>query len=297
MANKTLYIKPFYATANRLLRAKINTIEDVRKFYIGVNELASEIALNSILISELDSVKYGDNQKLIKGITHILGYGQVIGKYKDLFTAKEVKLNAFLKKNPRFRNGIGIIQKEARIYFNTLSKRVGELERRDKEKDETIAELKKDVELTREIKEAVKSIAATFPPDRVFKVELVGNAGGFSGETGASHKGKEARISYNTNLGKFTFNDAEDVFLEGNQKDVADCLTEHGKESKVSWDELFERIGDNKGPSNTDAEKRVVRTAVGEINKNTGRYLPMGKKLIVSKNNEYWLQYEVDKGR
>lgn len=134
METKTLRIKPFYTVANRLLRAKINTIEDVKKFYAGVNELASEIVLNSNLISELDSIKYGDDQKLIQAITHILGYGQVIGGYKDIFAAKEITLYAFLEKNPRFRNRIGIIQKEATIYFNKLIKIGGEFTNEDREK-------------------------------------------------------------------------------------------------------------------------------------------------------------------
>ena len=150
----------------------INTIKDAKKFYIWVNELAFQISSNEILINELSSVIYDDNQKLFKGITHILGYGQAVGRYKDLFTAKEVKLNAFLKKNPRFRNRIGIIQKEATIYFSTLAKRVEDLERRDKEKDKAIEELK------RELKDLIKS--GIFSPDHIFKVEMVGTTRGLS---------------------------------------------------------------------------------------------------------------------
>lgn len=103
----------------------VKTIADINRFYIGVNELASEIVLNSIFISELDSIKHGDDQKLIKAITYILGYGQVIGEYKDLFAAKEVELKDFLKKNPRFNGGIRTVKKEATIYFNKLNKGEG----------------------------------------------------------------------------------------------------------------------------------------------------------------------------
>ncbi|MDO8451301.1 MAG: hypothetical protein Q7S76_00345 [bacterium] len=297
MEIKTPYFKPFYTTANRLLRAKVNTIEDVKAFYIGVNELASEIALNSILINELSSVQYSDNQKLTKAITYILGYGQVIGRYSDLFTAKEITLNAFLKKNPRFRNRIGIIQKEAGIYFNTLTKRVEELEKQNKEiKEEMVKkteEFKRDI---KEMKDAFKS--SIFSPDRVFKVEYVGSNGGFpSGETIFSPKGKGAHISYNKNIGKFTFNDTDDVLLEGKQKDVADLLAENGMEVRVSWDDINDRFKDDLGDVPNDTIKRSVRTAVTEINRRAAPYLLPGKDLIAAKDNEYWLQYEVDKGR
>lgn len=106
-------------------------------------------------------------------------------------------------------------------------------------------------------------------------------------------------VFYNQNLGKFTFNEDETnaVTLEGNQKDVADCLVDNGKDAKVSWDQLFDSIGDNIGPKDTDAAKRTVRTAVTEINKHVAKYLSPGKDFIDCKNNEYWLQYEVDKGR
>ena len=134
----------------------IRTIADVKKFYIGVNELASEIAQNSILISELDSVKYGDDQKLIKAITYILGYGQVIGRCRDLFSAKEIKLNAFIKKNPRFKRGAEMVQEEATMYFHTLAKRVEELERQNKEMKEEMVkkmeELRKDIQVLRDTK-------------------------------------------------------------------------------------------------------------------------------------------------
>src|SRR3989344_8454876 len=145
MKKKTSDIKPFYAIANRLLRARIKNIEDIKQFYTGVNDLASQMASNPVLITELSSPKYNDNRKLFKGITYILGYGQVIGSYKDLFTAKEVKLDVFLKKNPRIKSEIRIIQKEARIYFNTLANRVEELEKR-------VEDLKKEIKEIKDIK-------------------------------------------------------------------------------------------------------------------------------------------------
>ena len=109
------------------------------------------------------------------------------------------------------------------------------------------------------------------------------------------------RIQYNVNLGQFIFNDDGVVELEGKQKDTADCLV--GKDTKVSWDEIYETFNDSVTDQDEargvelDSRKRAVRTAVTGINARTAPYIQSNKELIGAKGNEYWLQYVVDKGR
>ena len=110
------------------------------------------------------------------------------------------------------------------------------------------------------------------------------------------------KIQYNASLGQFTFNDSGVVTLEGKQKDAADCLV--GKDdAKVSWDEIFETFNDSVTDQDQvrgaelDSRKRAVRTAITGINSHTSPYTQSNKQLIGAKDNEYWLQYEVDKGR
>ena len=108
-------------------------------------------------------------------------------------------------------------------------------------------------------------------------------------------------ISYNISIGQFIFNKKYKVVVEGKQKDTADILVDVGKDKKVSWDEIYEKFKDltdgHDLPNTTelDIHKRSVRTAVTEINNHTKKYLDEDKKLIDAKNNEYWLQYNVDK--
>ncbi len=115
------------------------------------------------------------------------------------------------------------------------------------------------------------------------------------------NKKTEVHISYNINIGKFIFNNKGSVELEGKQKDTAECLVNAGKDVKISWDEIhdkFKDLVDDQDIPNTvelDTRKRSVRTAVKEINTHTKEYLEPNKDLIDAKNNEYWLQYEVDK--
>jgi len=121
-------------------------------------------------------------------------------------------------------------------------------------------------------------------------------------QTAPIEKTTTVHISYNINIGKFIFNGIATVELEGKQKDTADYLVNAGKEVKVCWDEIHDTfkdlVTDQDKPNVTegDAQKRSVRTAVNEINKHTQKYLQNGA-LIDAKNNYYWLQYEVDKGR
>ncbi|CAN5695392.1 hypothetical protein BH11PAT2_BH11PAT2_04910 [soil metagenome] len=112
----------------------------------------------------------------------------------------------------------------------------------------------------------------------------------------------EIHITYNFDLGKFNFNDTDSVVVEGKQKDVADYLVEQGMNAKASWDAIHERFKDSLNPSRPTKEqilirKKSVRTAVSQINKKTEKSLEKDKELISGKNNEYWLQYEVDKDR
>lgn len=110
-------------------------------------------------------------------------------------------------------------------------------------------------------------------------------------------------ISYKIGLGQLIFNDFPPVTLEGKQKDTADCLVNAGKDKKVSWDEIYEIFKDVTtdqdlpNPTELDAQKRSVRTAVNGINNHAKNYLQQKQDFIGAKGNEYWLQYEVDKGR
>jgi len=110
-------------------------------------------------------------------------------------------------------------------------------------------------------------------------------------------------ISYNINIGQFMFNNEETVELEGKQKDAFDCIFDKGLYDKVSWDEINEKWADTAVGSEEynnleiDVSKRSVRGAIKEINKKVEKYILPEKELIGSKDNEYWLQYQVDKGR
>lgn len=113
---------------------------------------------------------------------------------------------------------------------------------------------------------------------------------------------KNICITYNMNIGCFTINKKDKVVVEGKQKDVSDYLVNVGKNIKASWDEIYETFKDyvdedSVNKAMTEAHKRSIRTAVNEINKHTEKYLEPDKDLIDYKDNEYWLQYEVDKGR
>ena len=123
-------------------------------------------------------------------------------------------------------------------------------------------------------------------------------------EGGNSDYDKETllKIQYKVNLGQLIFNNDNVVQLKGKQRDTAECLVESGQDIPVSWDEIFEKFNDSISDQDIpnkfegDVQKRSVRTAVTEINNHAKLYLK-DKDLIGSKDNEYWLQYEVDKGR
>lgn len=112
----------------------------------------------------------------------------------------------------------------------------------------------------------------------------------------------ELKIKHNINLGQLIFND-DVVPFEGKQKDTLSCLVSKGKDVLVSWDEIYELfndlVTDRDIPNSVeiDSHKRSVRTAITEINSKTNKYFQPNNELIGAKNNEYWLQYEVDKGR
>jgi hypothetical protein len=107
------------------------------------------------------------------------------------------------------------------------------------------------------------------------------------------------KIKYNLNLGQLVFNGKNMIEIEGIQKCVVDCLVEAEKGKVVSWDEINEKKeGVNYSGELTTHEmnllKKSINGAVSEINKKTDKYLEEGKSLIGLKDNEYWLQYEID---
>lgn len=174
--NKKFNTIRFNIMVNKLLGMEIKGIKDVKKFYIGLNHLAAQIASNSDLINKYGSVEYGDNSKLRKGIIHILGYGQVIGESK-LFKQKpptkslpvrKVNLGAFLKKNPGAKSEIKIVQKEAIIYFHTLIK--GVLHYTKEEVDKLVDDLKGKFE--KEIKE-IRDKKIIFPEEKEISIGLL----------------------------------------------------------------------------------------------------------------------------
>jgi len=153
--NKNKNTKPFYRVASDLLKLKIKTIEDVKKFYIGVNDLASQISSNSVFINELSSPKYNDNLNLLKGINYILGYGQMAGR-SGLFAKKSLKkvnLDCFLEKNPQAKSEIKNIQKKATLYFKAIKKAIDSYSK--EEVDKILENFKKEFdEKLEKIKEA-----------------------------------------------------------------------------------------------------------------------------------------------
>lgn len=106
------------------------------------------------------------------------------------------------------------------------------------------------------------------------------------------------KIEYTLNLGQLVFNGKSTVEISGIQKDVMDCLIEAEGNGKVSWDAIYEEIQGTTyielNKHETILAKKSINGAVSEINKKTERYLEEGKLLIEFKDNEYWLQYEID---
>jgi hypothetical protein len=107
------------------------------------------------------------------------------------------------------------------------------------------------------------------------------------------------KIEYNEKIGQLVFNGKYTIEIEGVQKHVLDCLMKAEEDDKVSWDEIQETIegatytGDLNSYE-TNLAKKSINGAVSEINKKAERYLEEGKVFIGLKNNEYWLQYEID---
>lgn len=116
--------KPFYATASKLLKLKINNIEDVKNFYVGVNSLAAEISENRVFLKKLGSLRNDDKPRPItRAVNSILGYGVVEGQSPTLFPqAKRVSLDLFSQWNRVAESEVEVVQKEATVYFNALKK-------------------------------------------------------------------------------------------------------------------------------------------------------------------------------
>ena len=111
---------PFYKIARKLLRAKIDSPKKANKFYIDVNNFASEIASDELFLYEISTQKYSDNKSLHDSIIRILGYGKAVEEsriFADSQALQRVNLDSFLNKNDRRKNKIEIIKKEAHLLF------------------------------------------------------------------------------------------------------------------------------------------------------------------------------------
>jgi hypothetical protein len=113
------------------------------------------------------------------------------------------------------------------------------------------------------------------------------------------------KIFFYTDLGKLVFNDNDIIFLEGKQKDLANCLVNEGKHVRVGLGDIYDymKITNEdfqtfkKGSQQFKAYSDVVRQSANEINRKAERYITLKGKLIDYKNNEYWLECQIDKDR
>lgn len=116
-----------------------------------------------------------------------------------------------------------------------------------------------------------------------------------------AQKKKKINIAYHDLIGQFVFNGENTVEVNGKQKDISDYLVMAGKNKKISWDEIYEKMLDTTKAIDglnrleINLAKKSINGVVTEINKKTERYLEQGISLINLKENEYWLQYEVGK--
>ena len=132
---KKTSIKIFYETANTLSKMKIEDIEDVKKFYLGINDLASQITSSPVLIKKLKTSIYDDDQPLFNEVAYILGYGLAVEE-SNIFTEKEeIKLDLFIKETPQMKSLIVRTRIKAILYFKSL------LEKRVETLEKTVSEL------------------------------------------------------------------------------------------------------------------------------------------------------------
>ena len=107
-------------------------------------------------------------------------------------------------------------------------------------------------------------------------------------------------ITYNKGLGKLTFNNKNEVILEGQQRDVTSCLTEKNAwKEDIGIGDLHDYIKkenleyDKFSPTEKKQRNDSVRSSSNEINKKTSEFLEKNKVLIKYKDNRFWLEYEI----
>ncbi len=279
--NKVTSSSSPYIEAGALFKRSINTVDDIKRLYVGVNHLALEISKDKTLVDIISSGKYNEDEEFLKGIVHILSYGQAVKKKSPIFSPSEVKivsLNTLFKKNPDLRYGIQQEQEKAFTLFDFL-KIKSELDEKEK------LELKKQLVEARKTIKIMRGALAIFVKEKELREALE----------------KKKSISYNKNLGRITINGKKLSEISGKQKGLIDCLMEAGKDKRVSWEKIYE---DTEGMANKiygKLEQRAIKKSVlgivYEINKKTQAPLEAGEKslLIGMKKNEYWLQYEINK--
>ena len=218
---KKFNIKHFLKIINDLLRTKIKDIKDVKNFYIGVNNLASEISSHPTLIKKLKPFIYNNDQKLFKEVTYILGYGKVVERSKifeqttppSLLARKRVNLTGFFKKNLQIKNEITIVRNDAKLYF----KKITDIDKEELKKifETVLAPIKEKIEILYE-ERPNKKLAPS-----VFEI---------------CKKNRKFYISYNKT--------STDVEIHGDMLVAFKILhTNYSKENDyVKWETLFEEI-------------------------------------------------------
>lgn len=282
--NKKFNIIRFRITANRLLKMSIDGIEDVKKFYVGVNNLAFQIASNAALINKLNSLRYDDNQKLFKGIIHILAYGQVIGKSElfaqksstGLLHVKKINLDAFFEKNPWAERKIKNIQIRARIHLSTFKK----LEENKKNKNLTQLWIK----YRNELNKLVDNLA------QVYKNYVVRNSGILVPSD--SEAGREAlspvsaKDTNHADLINLCLNSDGDLWREPKEK-YCYPMMKSGERLKI-----VRFFAENMSPGfietqnialKLDKKTQYIRSEIGKINRKAKHKLKLKVKMIEGK--------------
>lgn len=279
--NKVISSSSPYIEASALFKRSINSIDDIKRLYVGVNHLALEISKDKTLIDLITSGKYNEDAEFLKGIVHILSYGQAVNEKSQIFApslVKKVILNTLFKKNPDLQYGVQQEQEKAFTLFNFL-----------KLENEVLK--KENADYKKQVKEARRN-AKTM--ERALSILLKEKE-----EREALEKKKI--ISYNKNLGRLTINGKRLLEFLGKQKEMLDCLTEAGKNKKVSWEKIYEDTEGMPSKIYSKLEQKVIKKSVldvaYQINNRTAAPLEADERsmFIGVRKNEYWLQYEVNK--
>lgn len=137
--------------AKNLLKEKVQSIDGVKMFIVGVNNLAYEILENEDFQKELRDGVYADNELFLTSVNYILAYGRKAKDNAQLFPReqiKEINLNNFLKKYPDSVYESQIATEKSELLFKFLGR-----------ENETFHNLFKMVE---EIHEMLKSFLKTY---------------------------------------------------------------------------------------------------------------------------------------